>query len=64
MKITIPTSTPYRKKDGTWSTKIVDEEVEIPEENLGRHDIFCSVCGNKDYPECREYCPNGDLNKE
>ena len=46
MKITIPTSTPYRKKDGTWDVKIVNEEVEIPDENLGRHDIFCSVCGN------------------
>ena len=64
MKIIIPTATPYRKKDGTWDAKIVNEEVEIPDENLGRHKMLCSYCGNKDYPECRTWCPNGDLDKE
>lgn len=57
---------PYRRRDGTWDVKTIETEIEIPDENLNRHSIFCAACtwGNGKYPECRKTCPSGDLNKK
>ena len=53
---------PYRNKDGTWSTRLVDHEVDILHED--RKYEICTTCTFTSYPKCMETCPNAKLSEE
>ncbi len=62
MKVKSRMSCPVKKEDGSWTTVIKEFEEDIPD--LGRHSLMCNKCGEKSYPDCKEWCPIEKNNRE